>query len=309
MSARRLNITIDQQQAGKTVHVLLRYQIGLSGTVLRRIKWLEDGILLDGKRVTTRAIVQAGQELSVRLSDPEQSNEIPPVELPLKIVYEDRDIVIVDKAAGMPSHPGAGHWDDTLGNGLVAHWRNTDPEANFHPVHRLDKGTSGLMVAAKHPFAQEKLKQQLHTKEFQRGYLAICDGIPEPASGVIRAPISRQDNSVLKREVSPDGAPAVTHYETLSVAENRALVHLELETGRTHQIRVHMAYLGVPLTGDFLYGVENQDLISRPALHSAELSLLHPVTGEPMSFLSPIPEDMAKLMKKTQEIQRKIKAN
>lgn len=295
MSVRRLDITIDEAHAGKTVYVLLRYQIGLSGTLLRRIKWLEDGILLDGKRVTTRATVQLGQTLSIRLSDPAPMEEIPPVSLPLNIVYEDQDIIVVDKAPGMPSHPGPGHWQDSLGNALRAHWLETDPEANFHPVHRLDKGTSGLMVVAKHPFAQEQLKQQLHTNAFRRIYLAVCDGVPTPESGTISAPIARQEASILKRTISPDGVPAVTHYRTLSVHENRALVRLELETGRTHQIRIHMASLGVPLTGDFLYGQEDHSLIDRPALHSAMLSLCHPVTGQILSFSSNLPKDMSVL--------------
>lgn len=299
MPARRLDITIGESHAGKTVYVLLRYQIGISGTLLRRIKWLEDGILLDGKRVTTRAIVHSGQNLSIRLSDPTPMEEIPPIPIPLRIVYEDRDIVVVDKVPGMPSHPGPGHWQDSLGNALMYHWRQSDPEANFHPVHRLDKGTSGLMVVAKHPFAQEKLKRQLHTNSFRRIYLAICEGIPSPTEGTISAAIARQEGSVLMRTVSSDGVPAVTHYRTLSVHQGRAFVRLELETGRTHQIRVHMASIGNPLTGDFLYGQENHDLIGRPALHSAELSLRHPVTGQFLSFSSVFPEDMANLVRKS----------
>lgn len=298
MSARRLTLTIDSTHDGKSIYVLLRYEIGVSGTVLRRIKWLEDGILLDGRRVTTREVVHTGQTLSIRLSDPSPETDIPPVLLPLNIVYEDRDIVVVDKAPGMPSHPGPGHWQDSLGNALTAHWQETDLEAVFHPVHRLDKGTSGLMVAAKHPFAQEKLKRQLHTgsNTFRRRYLAICQGVPAPKAGTIDVPIARADCSVLKRQVDPGGMTAVTHYETLSVHEGRALVRLELETGRTHQIRVHMACIGTPLTGDFLYGREEPSLIARPALHSAELELLHPVSGEKLTFSSPLPADMAALI-------------
>ncbi len=296
MPPRRLELTIDNDYEGKTVYVLLRYGVGVSGTVLRRIKWLEDGILLDGRRVTTREPVHTGQVLSIRLSDPERPNDIPPVALPLHIVYEDRDIVVIDKAAGMPSHPGPGHWQDSLGNALAAHWMESDPEAVFHPVHRLDKGTSGLMVVAKHPFAQEKLKNQLHTDDFRRTYLALCEGAPVPAAGTISAPIARADSSVLKREVAPDGMSAVTHYETLSTEKGRSLVRLTLETGRTHQIRVHMSHIGCPLTGDFLYGTEEPEVIQRPALHSSRLELCHPVTGEQLSFDAPLPEDIRRVM-------------
>lgn len=292
MAPRRLEQRITPEQAGKTVHVVLRYGIGLSGTVLRRVKWLEDGILLDGRRVTTREVVQEGQLLSVRLSDPSAETDIPPADLPLDILYEDRDIVVLNKAPGMPSHPGPGHWGDSLGNALVHHWQRTDPEAVFHPVHRLDKGTSGLMVVAKHPFAQENLKNQLHTEDFRRVYLAVCEGMPEPPEGTIDAPIARADSSILKRETAQEGLSAVTHYETLERAGERSLVRLVLETGRTHQIRVHMAHIGCPLTGDFLYGREEPELIRRPALHSAELSILHPVTKERMTFQADLPQDM-----------------
>lgn len=294
MSVRYLSVSIPPQWDQKTVYVLLRYHIGLSGTLLRRVKWLDDGIFLDHARVTVRETVHTGQTLRVRLSDPAPLDDIPPVALPLNIVYEDDDLIVVNKAAGMPSHPGPGHWDDTLGNALTAHWRSS--AANFHPVHRLDKGTSGLIVVAKHPFAQERLKQQLHSELFQREYLAVCDGIPDPPSGTVDAPISRQDSSVLMRTVSPDGLRAVTHYETLRVSHSRALLRLHLETGRTHQIRVHMASLGTPLTGDFLYGQEDPSLIARPALHSSRIALIHPLTGEALTFRAPLPEDMAALI-------------
>lgn len=292
---RRLTHTVTERQAGKTVFVILRHGLGLSGTVLRRIKWLEDGILLDGQRVHTNQRAAEGQLLSVRLSDPSAETDIPPIDLPLELVYEDRDIVVVNKAPGMPSHPGPGHWSDSLGNALVSHWQQADPWAVFHPVHRLDKGTSGLMVVAKHPFAQEQLKNQLHTPDFRRVYLAICEGAPDPDAGTIDAPIRRADSSVLRRTCAEDGMRAVTHYRTLSRGAGRALVELTLDTGRTHQIRVHMAHIGCPLVGDFLYGTERRELIARPALHSTRLSLRHPVTGEKLYFSAPIPGDMAAL--------------
>lgn len=296
MNPRRLDIVIDGQWTGKPVHDLLRRKLGLSGTLLRRIKWLEDGILLDGERVHTRVLVREGQTLSVRLSDPTLKSGIPPVSLPLDIVYEDRDIVVVNKAPGMPSHPGPGHWGDSLGNALLFHWQRSDPDADFHPVHRLDKGTSGLMVAAKHPFAQEELRKALHSGAFHRQYLAVCEGCLSPASGVIDLAIGRSPDSILKRQVSDDGQRAVTRYETLTCDGSRSLLSLTLETGRTHQIRVHLSHLGHPLTGDFLYGTEDHLLISRPALHCWKLALAHPVTGECLSFTQPLPPDMAGLI-------------
>ena len=293
--ARRLTLAVTPGMDGRTVDSLLRKELGLSGTLVKRAKWLEDGILLDGKPVAVNVKAAAGQELSVVVEDA-GNGVVVPSEGPVDVVYEDEDIFVVTKAPGVSVHPGPGHWDDTLGNFILGRYRAQGSDAGFHPVHRLDKGTSGLIVIAKHPHAQEKLKQQLHTGAFRRVYLAVCDGIPQPSQGVVDAPIGRADGSILRREVRPDGLEARTRYETLETANGRALLRLTLDTGRTHQIRVHMTHLGYPLTGDFLYGTENQELISRPALHSAELEIKHPVTGEGIRLRCELPEDMRKLI-------------
>ena len=298
MSARYLTLKITPELAGLEVNTLLRRTLGLSGTVLRRVKWLEDGITLDGVRVNVRVRAQEGQTLAVRLTDPSPTSGVVPAEGPLDIVYEDPDLVVVNKAPGVLVHPGHGHFDDTLGNFLMYHYRASGDESDFHPVHRLDKGTSGLLAVAKHPHAQEKLKNQLHTNEFRRVYLAVCDGAPSEPSGTVDAPIGPMDGSLVAREVRPEGRPARTHYKVLRTCGPRSLVELELETGRTHQIRVHMAHIGCSLTGDFLYGRSNQALIARPALHSARLELTHPITGERLFFSVPLPADMAALIPK-----------
>lgn len=296
VGVRRLELVVPDACAGIRVDTLLRKHLHLSGTVIRRIKWLEDGILVDGMRVNTRYIPKVGQVLSVRLSDSERTSGIVPMPGALDIVYEDEDIIVLNKAAGVSVHPGPGHYNDTLGNHLVAYYDKTRQQADFHPVHRLDRGTSGLLVAAKHPHAQERLKQQLHGPKFRRVYLAVCEGVPEPAKGVIDAPLGPKEGSLMEQQVRPDGKAARTHYETLRSCSQRALLQLELETGRTHQIRVHMAYIGHPLTGDFLYGTEDRGLISRAALHSCFLSFLHPVTGEQMEFVCNLPKDMEGLV-------------
>lgn len=293
---RRLEQMISAEWAGQDVNTILRRHLHLSGTVLRRIKWLEDGILLDKTRVTTRTIVAAGQILSVRLTPPERTSGMLPRSGPLDVVWEDRDLIVVNKAAGVPVHPGPGHYDDTLGNYLMWHYDQTGEPADFHPVHRLDRGTSGLMVLAKHPHAQELLKGQLHTGAFRRIYLAVCDRAPEPPFGVIDAPIGPKEGSLIQRALRSDGQPARTRYRLRCIRQSRALVELELETGRTHQIRVHMASLGCPLTGDFLYGVEQPGLIARPALHSWSLSLTHPITGERLRLSAPLPADLRTLL-------------
>lgn len=297
MKARYLTVPVTSELAGQEVNTLLRKVLGVSGTVLRRVKWLEDGITLDRTRVNVRCRAREGQVLSVRLSDPDGTPQPIPAPGPLDIIYEDEDLVVVNKAAGTLVHPSHGHFDDTVGNFLMAHYRDNSSAAGFHPVHRLDKGTTGLLVAAKHPYAQEKLKDQLHTGNFRRVYLAVCDNVPSPAQGVIDAPIGMADGSLVRREVRPDGKPARTRYQILAVYGPRALVELTLDTGRTHQIRVHMAHIGCPLTGDFLYGTEDRALIGRPALHSARLEIAHPVTAERLNLSCTVPEDMVKCLR------------
>ena len=293
---RRLELKITPRLAGIKVDTLLRKHLGLSGTVIKRIKWLEDGILCDGQRVNTRFLPLEGQILSVRLSDPQRQSGIVPTPGPLNIVYEDEDIIVLNKQAGVSVHPGPGHFNDTLGNFLLYYYISTEKDGDFHPVHRLDRGTSGLLVCAKHPHAQERLKLQLHTDQFRRTDLAICEGCPTPSSGIIDVPLGPQPDSLMAQMVRPDGKPARTHYHTLQTQNGRSVLQLVLETGRTHQIRVHMAHLGHPLTGDFLYGTEAPHFISRPALHSHQLEFLHPISRQPLSFLAPLPEDMISLL-------------
>ena len=293
---RRLDLPITTELAGIKVDTLLKKHLGLSGTVVRRVKWLPEGILVDAVRVNTRYCPTEGQVLSVQLSDPERRSGILPAPGPVDIVFEDGDVIVLNKAPGLSVHPGPGHFSDTLGNFLLYYYDQSGQEGDFHPVHRLDRGTSGLMVAAKHPHAQEVLKNQLHTEDFCREYLAVCEGTPSPAEGTIDAPLGPKPGSLVEQWVTPEGKSARTHYRVLEVNKGRALLHLRLDTGRTHQIRVHMAHLGHPLTGDFLYGTEDHDLIPRPALHSAFLSFRHPVSGEKLNFSIPLPKDMKGLL-------------
>lgn len=205
--SRRLDLPIGPELAGIKVDTLLKKHMGLSGTVVRRIKWLEDGILVDGQRVNTRFAPVEGQVLSVRLSDPERRSGIVPAPGPLDIVYEDEDVIVLNKAPGVPVHPGPGHFSDTLGNFLLNYYDSRGIEADFHPVHRLDRGTSGLMVAAKHPHAQEVLKNQLHTDDFRRTYLAVCEGVPDPPAGLVDAPWGRKRVPWWSRRSAPTANP------------------------------------------------------------------------------------------------------
>lgn len=292
MQERRLELRVAEAQK---VDALLRHELNCSSAVIRTAKQYPDGILLDGVHATTAQIAQPGQTLSILVSDREDGDLVPAEGL-LDIVYEDEDILVINKAAGVAVHPGPGHHDDTLGNFLTDYYKKQGLPFVFRPAHRLDRNTSGLMVVARHAHVQELLKNQLHTGDFKRTYLAVCQGVPEQGEGVIDQPIGRLDGSVLMREVRPDGDRAVTRYQVLSVSGDRSLVRLELETGRTHQIRVHMAWLGHPLIGDFLYGVEDKTLIERTALHSWKLSMTQPLTGKRLELTAPLPEDMLNLL-------------
>lgn len=294
---RRLTLPIGADQEGKPVNTLLRRELALSAASVRRAKALADGILLDGQPVFTNAIAHRGQTLTVAVGDAAGSDQIAPVPGPLTIVYEDEDLLVADKAGGVPVHPSQGHHGDTLANFLMAHYEAQGLVAAFHPVNRLDRGTSGLMAVAKHAHAHELLQRQLQEGVLQRTYLAVCQGIPQPRQGTIDQPICRLPGSVLKRQVSPQGAPARTHYEVLETGGGRSLVRLRLDTGRTHQIRVHMAYLGCPLAGDFLYGRELPELPERFALHSASIRLRQPITSQEIALTSPLPEALGQLLK------------
>lgn len=296
---RRLTLTIAPFQDGKDVNTLLRKQLHLSGSAVRRAKQQPEGILLDGAPVFTTARVRAGQTLAVAVGDREGSDQIAPVPGPLDIRYEDEDLLVVCKDGFTPVHPSQGHHGDTLANYLLAHYAAQGLTAAFHPVNRLDRGTSGLMAVAKHAHAHELLQQQLQTGQLTRTYLAVCQGIPVPAAGAVEAPIGREPGSVLRRMVTPTGAFARTRYEVLDTGRGRSLVRLRLDTGRTHQIRVHMAHLGCPLVGDFLYGEETAELPDRFALHSASLTLTQPITGAPIALEDSLPPALAALLDET----------
>ena len=210
------------------------------------------------------------------------------------IVYEDEDLLVLNKPAGVAMHPKA---DGTGAPSLAAMLTGYLGEGSVpHFVSRLDKGTSGLLIAAKSGYVHDRLARALHSDALRREYRGIAVGQVAPPCGVIDAPIGRADGSIIRRCVRADGLPSVTEYETLQTTERFTLLRLRPQTGRTHQLRVHMAHLGYPLAGDWLYGTEDKGLIARPALHSCELTFTQPVTGQELHFTAPLPEDMARLL-------------
>ena len=207
---------------------------------------------------------------------------------------EDGHLLVADKPAGMTVHASNFLPETPTVAGALAWQRGKN--FLFHPVNRLDKGTTGLMVVAKSGYIHDLLRRSLHTDRFFREYRALCLGCPSPKYGTIDAPIGRDIQSTVRRCVRTDGAPAVTHYRVLAESNGLSLLQLLPETGRTHQLRVHMAFVGCPLAGDWLYGTEDPALIARPALHSYALQMVHPVTGKVLRFNAPLPPDMARLL-------------
>ncbi|MBC5786833.1 RluA family pseudouridine synthase [Clostridium facile] len=287
---------ISQQQDGQTVASILK-QLGFSNGMVRRLKRIPNGIQLNGKHAKTPDIAQTGDQLRLVLETADAVSEhIVPVKGELDIVYEDLDLLILNKPAGIPVHPSQGHFEDSLANRVMAYYQNQGLNFVFRAVNRLDRGTSGLMAVAKHSFTQDALCSQMGEKLMQRSYLAIVCGTPQPASGTIRLPIAREEGSTIKRIVSPNGVEAITHYQTIRSNNGCSLLRIQLETGRTHQIRVHFSHLGHPLAGDFLYGTQLPELPQGHALHSEQLKLYHPILRKWMVFTAPLPKPLQQLI-------------
>ena len=292
---RVLTHTVSAEEDGRMVKGILRGSLQLSYTLLKSLKWRENAILLNGQSVHVNARVRTGDVISVALSEraPRQMLSATGANAP-DIVYEDEDLLVLNKPAGVAMHPKA---DGTGAPSLAAMLTGYLGEGSVpHFVSRLDKGTSGLLIAAKSGYVHDRLRRALHSSDLRREYRAVTVGTVEPPCGVIDAPIGRAEGSIIRRCVCADGLPSLTEYETLQVNDRFTLLRLRPQTGRTHQLRVHMAYLGHPLAGDWLYGTEDKTLIARPALHSYELWFTQPVTGQELHFTAPIPQDMQRLM-------------
>jgi len=285
------------EEDGSTVRHILRAKLHFSSHAVSRLAHGgEDCLQVNGLPVHTPHVLRAGDVLTVETADLRPPRTaVAPGPWPLPVVWEDEHLLVVDKPAGMTAHasnflPGT----PTVAGALA--W-SRGAEFIFHPVNRLDKGTTGLMAVAKSGYVHDLLRRQLHTENFRREYQAVCLGCPIPEKGTLDAPIGRDESSAVARRVRPDGAPAVSHYEVLAKGGGLSLLALRPETGRTHQLRVHMAHLGCPLAGDWLYGAEDPNLIPRPALHSRAMVLVHPVTRERLELTAPLPEDMRRLLR------------
>ena len=285
---------VTKAESGRRLRDILRQVMGVSYSAMKSAKW--DGrITVDGIPTPVDVFLREGQTVCIHFKEAAPVYTVKPYDIPLVIPYEDEHLYIIDKPAPLASQSSANHPDDALENALFAHL-GCPPDFVYRPVNRLDKGTSGLMIVAKDAHTQHLLQKMLHSDEFARQYFAIVEGTLPASSGVIDAPIGKEDAASIRRLVRDDGKPSITHYEVLEERNGRSLVKLRLETGRTHQIRVHMAHLGCPVCGDFLYGAELPELPGRFALHSHELTLTHPLTMEGLHIVSPLPENLRALL-------------
>ena len=269
---------------------------GYSRQIIIHLKKTEHGILQNGEWAYVRTPLVPGDVLKITLLEESASEHILPVPMEPDIVYEDEDLLVVNKPFDMPVHPSIHNYDNTLANGMAYYFQQKGETFIFRCINRLDRDTTGLLILAKNALSASILSNDMKARKIHRTYQAVVSRIPVPASGTIDAPIARKEDSAIERCVDFEkGEPAVTHYRTLETKENLALVELSLKTGRTHQIRVHMQHMGCPLLGDYLYNPDFT-LINRVSLHSYSLSFVHPITGKSMYFCAPLPKDMAGLL-------------
>lgn len=288
---RILTYTITPQEDGMQVLEFLRSK-GFSRHILTSMKPDKEALLVNRMRAGGRSILKEGDHFRVRVMETGSMEGIVPAPLPLDILYEDEDILVLNKPADMPVHPSIGNYTNTLANAAAFYFQQKNELCPFRCINRLDRDTSGALILAKNALSAAILSAQMRNREIRRTYLAVVCGVTPP-SGTVSAPIGRVSDSVIQRQVDPEhGESAVTHYERLAVRNDHSLLEIHLETGRTHQIRVHMGYIGHPLPADYLYHPV-YDHFKRQPLHSFQLNFRHPLTGKDLCFTAPVPKDMA----------------
>lgn len=295
----KIQKTVPAEYDKRKIREYLKEDLGLSTRLIRGAA-LDKRILVNEKAVKMNYMVSEGEHIVVIL-DKEESQNIEPEKMDLDIVYEDEDIIVINKKPYMVVHPTKSHFNGTLSNGVMYYFKETGQNSIVRLVSRLDMNTSGLIIIAKNQFAHMQLSKEMREEHFQKRYLALVHGNLKEREGTINKPIYRESDDVIKRVVDPRGQESITHYKVLERYENADLVECLLETGRTHQIRVHLSYLGNPIYGDFLYGEEEDELIPRQALHAYGLDFYSPRTREKLSLRAEMPEDMKELIEKIQK--------
>ena len=276
------------------VKEVLKAEFSMSDRLLLKLKKL-DKIYLNGNVTSVNHPVLENDLIECYLDYEEDNSNIVPTEMPLNIIYEDEAYIVVNKPAGIPVHPSMDHYTDSLSNGIAFYFNQIGLKKKIRPVNRLDKDTSGIVIFAKNEYIQECLVRQMKSKEFIKRYIAVVNGNLDNLEGTINAPIARKEGSIIERCISETGDIAITHYKVLKRKPNFDIVECILETGRTHQIRVHFAYLGHSLLSDTLYGTSSS-LINRQALHAYEVEFTHPLSKKKVKYIATVPEDLNKLM-------------
>ncbi len=254
-----------------------------------------NAIFCNGKNVYMDYLLSLNDTITINLDYDEKNENIVPTKMDLNIIAEDDAYIILNKPAGIAIHPSCRHYETSLSNGVKYYFQTIGLNKKIRPVNRLDKDTSGLVVFAKNEYIQECFIQQMKNHSFQKWYVAILDGLLKEKQGIINAPIARKQNSIIERCISPDGDKAITHYKVLKEFKDYSLVEFLLETGRTHQIRVHSKYIGHPIVGDTLYGKASA-FIQRQALHAYKIKFAHPISNKPSIYIANIEEDIKKLI-------------
>ncbi len=292
-----MKYTVDEQFAGKTVKELLFTGLSLSRAQVVRLKARECGIMKNGKRVTVREVLGVGDVLTLELEDDETPQDLLPYDYPLEILYEDEDLVCVNKPRSMPTHPSHGHFNDTLANALAAYYLKQGRPFVFRAVNRLDRDTTGVVLIAKNKRASALLSAQISARTVGKEYVALLDGTILQDEGAIDKNILRTEQSVILRRTDEKlGERAFTTYKVIERKANMTLVMATPHTGRTHQLRVHFASIGHPIFGDSLYG-DGSPLIDGQALHAQKLSFMHPQSGRKMTVVAPLPSEFSHILK------------
>lgn len=289
-----LSYQIDKDEHYDNVLHVLKEQFLLSDRLITKLK-KANKIYLNDLQTYTKKSLTVGDTVSVLIDFEEDNSNIVASNIPLNIIYEDDYLLVLNKPANIAIHPSILHFDNSLSNGVKFYFDKLGLKKKIRIVNRLDRNTSGIVIFAKNEYIQECLIKQMKTNEFKKEYLAIAKGILESKSGTLNFPIARKEGSIIERTVSSDGDSAITHYDVVKEFNNLSLVHIVLETGRTHQIRVHFSHIGHPILGDTLYGSPSE-LINRQALHSYKLTFIHPVTKKVVSLEAPLPNDIKNII-------------